>query len=111
MNALARRIEETPLNGEISLNASKQTATVRGEVVTLTRNELRLLNIFLQNPGHILSKERLLQALWDLDGDFVDENTLAVNIRRLREKVERDPSRPSLIETVRGVGYRLNGGT
>ena len=109
ISALARRVDEAPRHGEISLDASKQTAVVRGAIVPLSRNELRLLSVFLQNPNYILSKERLLQALWDIDGDFVDENTLAVNIRRLREKIERDPSHPMLIETVRGVGYRLNG--
>ena len=108
--ALARRIEGLPECREISLDTKKQTATVRGAVTNLTRNELRLLDILMQNAGQVLSKERLLAALWDIDGDFVDENTLAVNIRRLREKVEENPSRPSLIETVRGVGYRLNGG-
>ena len=109
VNALARRIEEVPSIGDITLNAAKQTATVRGADVQLTRNELRLLSTFMQNAGQILSKEQLLQSLWDIDGDFVDDNTLAVNIRRLREKVEQDPSHPVLIETVRGVGYRLNG--
>jgi DNA-binding response OmpR family regulator len=107
VNALARRIGDGACEAGISLDASRQTATVRGETVPLTRNELRLLNVFMQNAGRILSKEKLLQTLWDIDGDFVDENTLAVNIRRLREKIERDPSKPELIETVRGAGYRL----
>jgi len=110
VNALARRIEEIPSIGDITLNASKQTAKVRGADIQLTRNELRLLSAFMRNVGQVLTKEQLLQSLWDIDGDFVDENTLAVNIRRLREKVEQDPSHPVLIETVRGVGYRLNGG-
>ncbi len=108
-NAIARRTETDPSIGTISLDTSRQSAYVRGTVVSLTRNELRLLNLLLRNSGQILTRERLLQELWDVNGDFVDENTLAVNIRRLREKVERDPSCPSLIETVRGVGYRLNG--
>lgn len=108
-NAVARRVAELPSTGEILLDPAKQKATVRGESVPLSRNELRLLDAFLRNAGQILSKEQLLQALWDVNGDFVDENTLAVNIRRLREKVERNPSNPTLIETVRGVGYRLRG--
>ncbi|MGF7142430.1 DNA-binding response OmpR family regulator [Anaerotaenia torta] len=108
-NAVARRIETDPSTGTISLDTSRQSAYVRGTAVLLTRNELRLLNLLLRNAGQIVTKERLLQELWDANGEFVDENTLAVNIRRLREKVERDPSRPSFIETVRGVGYRLNG--
>lgn len=110
VNALERRLsgKEISITGELTLDMAKQTAIVRGDSVALTRNELRLLNVFLLNTEQILTKEQLLQALWDIDGDFVDENTLAVNIRRLREKVEIDPSHPILIETVRGVGYKLN---
>jgi len=61
-----------------------------------------------QNTGQTLTKDRLLESLWDIDGDFVDENTLAVNIRRLREKIEENPSEPKIIENIRGIGYRLN---
>ncbi len=107
--AVARRILPTSRTREISLDASRQMAEVRGVSVPLTRNEVRLLNLLLANTGRVLAKDRLLRELWDTDGDFVDENTLAVNVRRLREKIELDPSRPTLIETVRGVGYRLNG--
>jgi len=109
VTALARRVDEIPSIGEISIDVSKHVATVRGAVVPLTRNELRLLSVFLQNTNQVLSKERLLQVLWDIDGDFVDENTLAVNIRRLCEKIEKNPSRPILLQTVRGVGYKLIG--
>ncbi|MCL2137396.1 MAG: response regulator transcription factor [Coriobacteriia bacterium] len=115
VNAVARRAASqaaTTAAGsrEIVLDTSRQQATVRGITVSLTRNELRLLGALLANTGQVLSKSQLLQALWDIDGDYVDENTLAVNIRRLREKVEADPSHPTLIETVRNIGYRLNGG-
>jgi len=114
VNAVARRVTSQAAEAtgtcEIALDTSRQQATVRGITVSLTRNELRLLNALLANTGQVLSKAQLLQALWDIDGDYVDENTLAVNIRRLREKVEADPSHPTLIETVRNIGYRLNGG-
>lgn len=53
----------------------------------------------------ILSRNQLLEAIWDIDGSFVDDNTLAVNIRRLREKIEDDPSKPEMIKNVRGLGY------
>lgn len=53
----------------------------------------------------ILSRNQLLEAIWDIDGSFVDDNTLAVNLRRLREKIEKDPSKPELIKNVRGLGY------
>ena len=106
-NAVTRRLGESFIASKISLDASKQIVYIRGSSVVLTRNELRLMSIFLQNAGQVLMKEQLLQALWDVDGNFVDENTLAVNIRRLREKIEKDPSHPALIETIRGMGYRL----
>jgi len=106
-NAVTRRLGESFIASKISLDASKQIVYIRGSSVVLTRNELRLMSIFLQNAGQVLMKEQLLQALWDVDGNFVDENTLAVNIRRLREKIEQDPSHPALIETIRGMGYRL----
>jgi DNA-binding response OmpR family regulator len=59
----------------------------------------------LSNPQQIITREQLLSALWDIDGNFVDQNTVAVNIRRLREKIEDNPSEPQYIKTVRGIGY------
>lgn len=53
----------------------------------------------------VLSKNQLLEAVWDVDGNFVDDNTVAVNIRRLREKIEENPSKPSIIKNIRGLGY------
>ena len=75
------------------------------EEIILSKNELKLLRFFLNNPQQVLSKEQLLTALWDSDGQFVDENTVAVNIRRLREKIEKTPSDPKYIRNVRGIGY------
>ena len=111
VTALARRLSDIPSIGvgAITIDSSMQTATVRGIIMPLTRNEMRLLSAMLQNPNQVITKEQLLRILWDIDGEFVDENTLAVNIRRLREKIEENPSQPKLIETVRGVGYRLKG--
>ena len=108
INAAKRHIENMDNNKSNSIfDPVKQTATIHGREINLTRNELRLLKAFIQNPGQILTKEQLLQILWDIDGEFVDENTLAVNIRRLREKIEEDPSNPAMVENIRGVGYRL----
>lgn len=76
-----------------------------GESLELTATELRLLACFLRNRGQVLTREQLLAALWDEDANFVDDNTLSVYIRRLREKVERDPSAPQHLRTVRGLGY------
>lgn len=104
--AAARRSEKNPANG-LRLDAARQTATLNGARVELSRNEMRLLDIFLRHSGQILTKEQLLSALWDAHGEFVNENTLAVNIRRLREKIEKNPSAPEIIVNVRGVGYKL----
>lgn len=92
-------------SGSISFDSSRNMVTRDGEILALTANEQKLLIYFLENPMKILSKNQLLAAIWDVDGDFVDDNTVAVNIRRLREKIEDDPSKPVLIKNVRGLGY------
>ena len=80
-------------------------AFVKEREISLTKNELKMLSFFLQNPKQILSKTQLLENVFDLDGDFMDENTVAVNIRRLREKIEEDPATPVYIKNIRGLGY------
>lgn len=74
------------------------------EEIPISPTEFRLLNYFMSNAGQILSKEQIL-ALWDMQGSFVDENTLSVNISRLRAKVENDPKNPKTIKTIHGMGY------
>ena len=66
--------------------------------------------IFINNPGNILTRDRLLDELWDAAGQFVNNNTLTVYIKRLREKMEDDPASPQMILTVHGIGYRLGDG-
>lgn len=84
----------------------KQNRAKRSDAyLALTASEQKLLLLFLKNPMQILSKNQLLESLWDSGGNFVDENTLAVNIRRLREKIETDPSHPVYIKNIRGLGY------
>lgn len=100
-----RENENVIVSGSITLFLSENRAKKDGEYLNLTANEQKLLIYFMENPGRILSKNSLLSAIYDIDGNFVDENTLAVNIRRLREKIEKDPSRPSIIKNVRGLGY------
>lgn len=77
----------------------------KGEEIILSKTELKLLAYFMSNPQQIITKEQLLTQLWDIDGLFVDPNTVAVNVRRLREKIEDEPSSPCYIKTVRGIGY------
>ncbi|MCI8586351.1 MAG: response regulator transcription factor [Lachnospiraceae bacterium] len=99
--------EESLLSsGEIQVHLSENRAW-RGEMLlSLTATEYRLLCLFLRNKGRIMTRETILNALWDGNGSFVDDNTLSVHIRRLREKVEEEPSRPKHLLTVRGFGYQ-----
>ncbi|MCC0637407.1 MULTISPECIES: response regulator transcription factor [unclassified Clostridioides] len=75
--------------------------------VFLSALEYRLLLVFINNPKSIITRSRLLDELWDAAGEFVNDNTLTVYIKRLREKIESDPASPQIILTVRGTGYRL----
>ncbi len=87
--------------------------TVRGLVyknnveLTLSALEYQLLLLFLSNQGIVLTRSRLLDELWDMAGEFVNDNTLTVYIKRLREKIEADPAHPEYIKTIRGLGYKL----
>ena len=76
-----------------------------GTEIILTAMEYRLLPILLNNRGRVLSRNQLLENIWDIDGDFVEDNTLTVYIKRLRDKIEEEPTRPDIIKTVRGLGY------
>lgn len=80
-----------------------------GKEIFLSALEYRLLLVFINNPKGILTRNRLLDELWDAAGEFVNDNTLTVYVKRLREKVEDDPSNPQIVLTVRGIGYRLGG--
>ena len=73
--------------------------------IPITATEVKLLELFIQNKGKVLTRTQILDKIWDIDGDFVDENTISVNIRRLRAKIEDDPSNPIFIKTVFGIGY------
>jgi DNA-binding response OmpR family regulator len=75
--------------------------------INLSPTEFKLLVYFARHPGQALSRTQLIEAVWGYDADVDDENTVTVSIRRLREKIELDPSRPALILTVPGIGYRL----
>ena len=73
--------------------------------IPITKAEFRLISYLMNHAGQVLTKEQILAALWDSHGDFVDENTLAVNISRLRAKIEKNPKNPEFLKTVRGIGY------
>ncbi len=78
-----------------------------GSEVFLSALEYRLLLILANHSGQILSRNQLLEQIWDIAGDFVNDNTLTVYIKRIREKLEDDPQNPVLIKTLRGLGYKV----
>lgn len=91
--------------GELLVDLPKMKVYKEGNEISLTKNEWKMLRMFLGHPRQILSKTQMLEQLFDSEGDFVDENTLAVNIRRLREKIETDTGQPEYIRNIRGLGY------
>ncbi len=114
INALLRRSDnfnqsdsELSSNG-ITLQLLKGEVYKNNEKIELTGNEYKLLRLFMENPDQVLSPEQILNSIWDCDGNYVDNNTLTVYIRRLRIKIEDDPGKPKRIMTVRGMGYKWN---
>ena len=93
--------------GELSVNTAEARVMLRGEEVILTAMEYRLLLSFVNNRGTVLTRRKLLEEIWDVDGDFVNDNTLTVYIKRLRDKIKNDPNDPQYIKTVRGMGYLM----
>ena len=114
VNALLRRTKSIRRNDtELISNGIKidllQTQVCKnGEQIELTAGEYKLLCLFMQNPNIVLTKDQILQRLWDCDANYIDSSTLTVYIRRLRMKVENNPSEPEMILTVRGMGYKWN---
>ena len=94
--------------GGISIDTTRAVVRKGDEEIFLSALEYRLLLVFFNNKGVLLSRERLLEEIWDVAGEFVNDNTLTVYIKRLREKIEEDPAKPEIIQTVRGMGYRVN---
>lgn len=93
--------------GNIMVDVDKGIVSKNGKDLYLSALEYRLLLVFLGNRGIVLSRMQLLDAIWDIAGDFVNDNTLTVYIKRLRKKLEEDPQNPEIIKTVRGLGYKV----
>ena len=93
--------------GDLHIDATKATVTKAGAEITLSALEYRLLLVFLNHFGETLSRRELLQEIWDVAGDYVNDNTLTVYIKRLRDKIETDPANPVILKTVRGLGYKV----
>lgn len=105
----AGRAPATLRCGPLAVDAVQAKVWREGAELKLSALEYRLLLIFLGHPGQVLSRSRLLEELWDSCGDYVNDNTLTVYIKRLREKIETDPANPTLLKTVRGLGYQIGG--
>lgn len=92
---------------DIIINTNEAKVYKNSSEIVLTAMEYRLLLILLNNRGQVLSRNQLLENIWDIDGDFVEDNTLTVYIKRLRDKIEEEPNKPVYIKTVRGLGYMI----
>ena len=93
----------------ISIHTLEARVFKNNEEIFLTSAEYKLLLILIQNKNMVLSRAQILEKLWDVTYDFINDNTLSVYIKRLREKIEDDSSKPQYILTVRGLGYKWNG--
>ncbi|MBS6025148.1 MAG: response regulator transcription factor [Paeniclostridium sordellii] len=115
MNAVLRRKGNNNENkkvvkfGDLTINTLEARVYKKGEEIFLTSVEYKLLLILIQNKNVVLSRTKILEKLWDVTYDFVNDNTLTVYIKRLREKIEDDSTNPKYILTVRGVGYKWDG--
>ena len=94
---------------DICVDPVKGITTKNGEEVFLSALEYRLLLVFFQHRGMVMSRSMLLEEIWDIAGEYVNDNTLTVYIKRLREKIEDNPQEPKIIKTVRGLGYKMEG--
>ena len=102
------QVQLIDLPGDVSVNLDRGTVRKRGTEIPLSALEFRLLSALITRRGRLLTRGQLLEELWDIDGDFVNDNTLTVYIKRLRSKIEDEPARPEIIKTVRGLGYRVD---
>ena len=89
----------------IKINIKEAKVYKDNNEVVLTAMEYKLLLSLIKNRGKVISRTALLENLWDIDGDFIEDNTITVYIKRLRDKIEEEPNKPAVIKTVRGLGY------
>ena len=94
--------------GDVRVDTLGGTVTKNGQEIILSALEYRLLLVFINNKGIVLTRNKLLEEIWDAAGEYVNDNTLTVYIKRLRQKIEDDPQEPVLIRTIRGMGYRAD---
>ena len=113
IKSVMRRYSKESADGVMSLqnvkiNTNEARVWKNGQEVMLTAMEYRLLLTLLNNRGLVLTRNQLLEDIWDVAGDFVNDNTLTVYIKRLRDKIEDNPAAPVIIKTVRGMGYIID---
>ncbi len=113
IKSVLRRYSKETADGMINIqnirvNTNEARVFKNGEEIILTAMEYRLLLTMLNNRGIVLTRNRLLEDIWDVEGDFVNDNTLTVYIKRLRNKIEDNPAEPKIIKTVRGMGYIID---
>ena len=110
-NVLRRRghVSKILYCGSVKMDTETTKVYVNGQElpVPLTRLEYKILHIMMNHPSKLFTREEILSLIWDASGSFVNDNTLTVYIKRLREKIETDPQNPQIIRTVRGMGYKL----
>ncbi len=94
--------------GDVTIDTEKGTAEKGGKDLFLSALEYRLLLVFINNRGAVLTRDKLLESIWNIAGEYVNDNTLTVYIKRLREKIEDDAADPKIILTVRGLGYKVD---
>lgn len=115
INAIIKRCNRTIVSaikksGEFELDTEKLTLKKGEEQIVLAPTEYKVMKLFIENKGKVLTREFILEKLWDEDKEFVEEHTLTVNINRLRGKIEENPKKPKYIKTVYGMGYIWQGG-
>ena len=113
IKSVLRRYNKETVDGvfkvkNITINTNEAKIYKNGVEIVLTAMEYKLLLILLNNRGKVLSRTQLLENIWDVAGDFVEDNTLTVYIKRLRDKIEEEPNKPEFIKTVRGLGYVID---
>ncbi len=106
--SLTSRGEDTLVSGSLTLHIGEMRLDKLGKDLPLSVTEFRLMLLFMTHPRAVLSRDQIIQHVWPDGAEVLDDNTVAVNIRRLREKIEEDPQNPQYIVTVRGAGYRWN---
>ena len=93
---------------DIQVDTEKAIIKKKDTIINLSALEYKLLTLFIDHRGKLLTRDQLLDEIWNIAGDFVNDNTVTVYIKRLREKIENDPTNPKIIKTVRGLGYRMD---